>query len=131
MIQEKVLAVLYRLGFQPELVDESIGYDFEYEGITFLFAYDDKDSKTITLTVPNLFYVTEENRIKTLEALNTLANNLNFVQPNIAFDSVWLEYQHYLGDNEPTEALIEHMVRTLATSTIQFGSILHHKDDER
>lgn len=130
MAQEKVLEILRRLGFQPELIDENFGYRFEYEGLNFLLEHEDEDTKTISLIIPAVFDVTEENRSQVIEAAIKLSTKLKFVQPNLTLDSIWLNYQHYLGDNEPTEDLIEHMVRLLAISTLHFQQILNNEEND-
>ena len=49
----------------------------------------------------------------------------------IMFDNqVWLNYQHYAGENEVTASLIEHMVRVLAFSTINFHKIINGDDND-
>lgn len=125
MIKDKVLEILYRLGFRPELIDESIGYRFEYEGLTILYSPDEEDAQTVTLVIPSVFDVTDDNRVAALEAVAALSSKMKFVQPNIALDSVWLNYQHFLGEHEPTQELIEHMVRVLAVSTVNFHKIIN------
>lgn len=128
---DKVLQLLGNVGFRPELVDESLGYKFEYEGLNYLLRMEDEDSQTISLTVPAVFDVTEENRQQALEAAIEVANKLKFVQPNLTLDSIWLSYQHYLGANDPTEDLIEHMIRLLSVSTILFQQILNNEENDQ
>lgn len=124
MIQEKTLECLYELGFTPELVTEDIGYSFKMEGRTFLLETEDEDVKCLTLTLPNIHTVTEENRMDVLEAMVKLCHELRYVQPYILFESVWIHYQHYLGDSVPTAQLVEHMIRTLMAAHCNFSNLL-------
>ena len=122
MIQENVLAALYALGLIPEEI-EGLGYGFECEGLSMIYAVDDEDAQCINLIVPDIFDISEDNRIPVLETMVKLCRKIKFVQPHIMFeDQVWLNYQHYLGENEVTTDLIEHMIRVLSISTIQ----IHH-----
>lgn len=130
MIKEKVLGSLYQLGFQPELVDEDFGYRFSYEDLTILYN-PEEESQCLTFSMPRIFDISEDNRITVLEAMVKLCAKMRFVQPVIMFNSVWLNCQHYLDkDTEPTVELLEHMVRVLAFSMIQFHKIINNEEEE-
>ncbi|MBD5325683.1 MAG: hypothetical protein HDR46_04205 [Bacteroides sp.] len=130
MIKENVLKALSALGFIPEEIEE-FGYRFDYEDLIVLYAIDDEETKCITLKAPNVFDITDDNRVAALEAMAKLCDKVKYVQPHIAFgNKVWLTYQHYLGDNEVTPELIEHMIRALAYSTITIHNILNGNDND-
>lgn len=130
MIQENVLTALSALGFVPEEI-EGFGCRFEYEGLTIVYSIDDEDSKCVTLAVPDVFDISDDNRVAVLEAMVKICGKLKFVQPHIMFENqVWLNYQHYAGDNEVTPELIEHMIRVLAFSTITFHKIINGEDND-
>lgn len=129
MIKDDVLNVLRTLGFIPEEI-EDFGYRFEYEGLSLLYSVDDDESKCVTIVVPGIFDITEDNRLFALESMLKLCGKMKYVQPNIVFnDQVWLNYQHYLGDNPVSEDLIEHMIRVLAISTANFHRIVNGDDN--
>lgn len=130
MIKEKILEMLYQLGFQPELVDECFGYRFEYEGLTVLFTPEDEDAHTACFMIPGIFDISEDNKVAVLEAMVKLASRMKFVQPVIIQDSVWLNYQHYLGEQEPTLEIIEHIIRVLAISTVKFHKFINNEDND-
>lgn len=130
MVNDKILEILYQLGFQPELVDDRFGYRFEYEGLTVLFTPEDEDARTAFFMLPGLFDITEDNRVAVLEAMAKLAGKMKFVQPVIISDSVWLNYQHFLGEQEPTPEIVEHIIRVLAVSTAQFHKIINNEDND-
>lgn len=130
MITTDVLKVLKELGFIPEEIPE-FGYSFDYEGLTFLYRFEDEDSKCLNITLPNVFEITEDNRVKALEAMIKLTGKIKFVQPYIMDeDSVWLCYQHYLGENNVTSDLLEHIIRTLSYSLIEFQKIITGEDND-
>ncbi len=130
MIKEKVLECLYQLGFQPELIDEDFGYRFSYEELTIIYN-PEEETQCLTLSMPGIFDISEENRAAVLEAMIKLCAKMRFVQPVIMFDSVWLNYQHYLDkDADPTPELLEHMVRVLTFSMIQFHKIINNEEEE-
>lgn len=126
MVKEKTIETLYRLGFAPEELDNDMGYRFDYEGMNLLYTAEDDDANSITFMMPGIFDITDENRVKVLETMVGLCAKMKFVQPVIMLDGVWLQYQHYMEDGqEPTDTLIEHMIRVLAISTLQFHKILN------
>lgn len=127
MIKEKVLDCLYQLGFKPELIDDDFGYKFEYEDFTIACSPEDEAS-SVSFFMPAQFDVTEDNRIVALEAMAGLCSKIKYVQPSIMFDGVWLHYQHYFDNaSEPTEDLIEHIVRALILAKDCFHKILNNE----
>lgn len=80
--------------------------------------------------MPAIFDITEENRLAVLEAAIKLSGKMKFVQPNFYVNTVWLGYQHFLGENEPDERLIEHMVRVLSVGVAQFHKFINNEDDD-
>ena len=130
MIKEQVLKALSALGFIPEEI-EGFGYRFDYEGLTLIYSEDDEDSKCVTLIAPDVFDISEDNRTAVLEAMVKLCGKMKYVQPHIMFENqVGLNYQYYTNDNEVTAALIEHMIRVLAFSTITFRKIINGDDND-
>ncbi len=130
MTTEEVLSVLHQLGFIPEHIDDDFGYSFEYEGLTLLYVPSD-DTKCLTFMMPNIFDITEENKAAAYEAMIRLVGRLKYVQPFImGKDQVWLTYQHYVGDGEVTEDLVEHMIRVLTVSTTKFHEIINGEDND-
>lgn len=130
MITEQVLKALSALGFIPEEI-EGFGYRFDYEGLTLIYSEDDEDSKCVTLIAPDVFDISEDNRTAVLEAMVKLCGKMKYVQPHIMFENqVGLNYQYYTNDNEVTAALIEHMIRVLAFSTITFHKIINGDDND-
>lgn len=124
MTTRKILDILCQLGFKPELLEDNIGYKFEYEGLNLLLSPEDEESHTVCLMLPGMFDITDDNRLAALKAMVLLTANMKFVQPIILSDSIWLSYQHFLGSNEPTPEIIEHMIRVLALSYVQFNKFI-------
>lgn len=130
MIKEQVLKALSALGFIPEEI-EGFGYRFEFEGLSLIYSEDDEETKCVTLIVPDIFDISDDNRPVVLEAMAKLCGKMKYVQPHIMFENqVWLNYQYYTNDNEVNEALIEHMIRVLAFSTITFHKIINGEDND-
>ena len=131
MIKEKTIEILYRLGFSPEDLGNDMGYHFDYEGMNMLYSAEDDDANSVTFMMPGIFEVSEDNRIAVLEATFKLCAKMKFVQPAILFDSVWLQYHHFMPDGaEPTEEVIAHMIRVLAVATANFYQIINNEHNE-
>ncbi|MCM1140247.1 MAG: hypothetical protein NC453_16900, partial [Muribaculum sp.] len=113
-----------------ELVDENFGYRFEYEGLTVIYTPEYEDAHTVYFMIPGIFYISEDNRVAVLEEMVKLAGRMKFVQPIIMSNSVWLNYQHFLAEQEPTPELIEHIINVLAISTVQFHKFINKEDDD-
>lgn len=130
MIKDDVLSALSALGFIPEEIN-GFGYRFDYEGLALVYSEEEEDTKCLSLMVPNLFDITDENRVAVLETMVKISGRVKYVQPHIMFDNqVWINYQHYLGDNEVTPELIEHMIRVLTYATIKFNNIINGDDND-
>lgn len=130
MNKEKTLECLYQLGFSPEPTGGDYGYAFSYEGLNLLYTTEEDESRCLTFALPGIYDVTEENRSEVLEAIERMCAGMRYVQPMIMFDSVWVHYQHHLGDAQPTPELIEHMIRVLAASMPRFHRIINHEEDQ-
>ena len=89
--------------------------------MNLLYTAEDDVANSISFMMPEIFNISEENRITVLEAMVKLCTKMKFVQSVIVFDSVWLQYQHFMPDGaEPTEEIIAHMIRVLAVATAKF-----------
>lgn len=130
MIKEQVLKAFRALGFFPEEI-EYFGYRIDYEGLPVIYMEDEEESKCLTLFVPHVFDISDDNRLSVLKAMAKLCCKVKYVQPNIMFENqISLNYQHYVGDNEVTEALIEHMITLLEYSTKSFNKIIKGDDND-
>ena len=127
MNKNEILKALCSLGFMPEEV-EGFGYSIDYENLTIYIPVDeeDADSKCLTLLAPGIFVITKENRQAVLEAMVKLCGCFKYVQPVLMFDDqVGINYQHFLGDNEVSETILEHMINVVAFATVKFHNILN------
>lgn len=130
MIKDQVLTSLSALGFIPEEI-EDFGYRFDYEGLILFYSVDDEESKCVSLIVPDIFDISDDNRIMVLEAMVRLCSKMKYVQPHIMFDNqVWLNYQYFTGGNDVTPAIVEHMIRVLTYSTSTFHKIINGDDND-
>lgn len=125
MIKEDVLDALSALGFIPNEI-EGIGFEIEYEGLTMLYAIEENDdSKSINFIVPGIFEVSDDNKEAVYDAIVELGGNMKYAQAYIMFgNKVWINYAHYIGENDVTPQLIEHIITVLAYATANFHKIM-------
>lgn len=120
MNQKKiVLEQLNAMGFDTYEISE-VGYLFNYEDINYLYMTDD-DEKFLRIAIPNLFDVTDENRIDVLEAMHDTAYLLKYAKVCIMNESsVWALYEHYLSSSDNLTELLEHIIMLLEATAQVF-----------
>ncbi len=124
MVKNDVLNAFSTLGFIPQEV-EGMGYEIEYERLTMFYPMEE-DEESVNLIVPGIFEFTDENKDDVYDAIAKLGGKMKYVQTYIMFgNKVWLNYVHYLGENEVTPKLIEHMITVLAYGTANFHKIIN------
>ncbi len=129
MVKDDVLNAFSILGFIPQEV-EGMGYQIEYEGLN-IFYPTDEDEESVSLTVPGIFEITDENKAEVNDAIVKLGGKMKYIQADIMFgNKVWLNYVHYLGENEVTPNLIEHMITVLAYGTANFHVIINGDEND-
>lgn len=72
-MKEKILAAFENLGFNLE-DNESLGYHFYYEGINFLYMYNEDDEDFLNISVPGI-YDSEEDNKENYDALKEKINS--------------------------------------------------------
>lgn len=126
--KEIVLDRLKAMGFEPDEVGD-VGYVFKYEDTNFLYMPDEDDEQFLRIAVPNLFEVTEENRVAVLEAMHGTALLLKYAKMYIMYDtSVWAVYEHRLNPADNLSDLLEHIIRVLDTAAQVFYRKINGED---
>lgn len=116
-MKEKILEAFENLGFNLEET-ESLGFAFKYEGINFLYMYNENDEDFLCLSIPGI-YDLEENNKEEYEILKEKINsNLKYVKAYTLGDSLWLFYERDLLGNEELEEVIRSMVLHLAAALV-------------
>lgn len=114
-MKEKILAAFENLGFNLE-DNESLGYHFYYEGINFLYMYNEDDEDFLNISVPGIYDLEEDNK-ENYDALKEKINStLKYVKVYTIGKGLWLFYERELLGNEDLEEVIRHMVLHLAAA---------------
>lgn len=118
-MKEKILAAFENLGFNLE-DNESLGYHFYYEGINFLYMYNEDDEDFLNISVPSIYDFEKDNKEKYEELKEKINSTLKYVKAYTLGDSLWIFYERDLLGNEDLEEVIRHMILHLA-ATLMFA----------
>lgn len=114
-MKEKILAAFENLGFNLEDT-ESLGYHFYYEGINFLYMYNEDDEDFLNISVPSIYDFEKDNKEKYEELKEKINSTLKYVKAYTLGDSLWIFYERDLLGNEDLEEVIRHMILHLAAA---------------
>lgn len=118
--KEIILQELNAMGYETTEV-ESLGYVFCHEDKYFLYSPEDDDEEFLRIAIPQLYDVTEENRIDVIKALHETAYLIKYSKPVIMYtDSVWAIYEHKLVTTDNLSELLEHIIRVLEVTAFVF-----------
>lgn len=114
-MKEKILAAFENLGFNLEDI-ESLGFSFNYEGINYLYMYNEDDENFLNISVPGIYDLEEDNK-ENYDALKEKINStLKYVKAYTLGKGLWLFYERDLLGNEDLEEVIRHMLLHLAAA---------------
>ena len=114
-MKEKILAAFENLGFNLE-DNESLGYHFYFEGINFLYMYNEDDEDFLNISVPSIYDLETDNKEKYEELTEKINSTLKYVKAYTLGDSLWIFYERDLLGNEDLEEVIRHMILHLAAA---------------
>lgn len=114
-MKEKILAAFENLGFNLE-DNESLGFSFNYEGINYLYMYNEDDEDFLNISVPGIYDLEEDNKEKYEELKEKINSTLKYVKAYTLGDSLWIFYERDLLGNEDMEEVIRHMILHLAAA---------------
>lgn len=131
-MKEMILNTFATMGFQLEKM-EDFGYGFCYEGINYLYMPNDEDEDFLSLAIPAIFEVTEDNAHVAFMLMDKLNSTLKYVKANRLCDSIWLFYERELYGGEDFEELLSQMILHLEAAINYFrntmASIKNELDD--
>lgn len=132
-MKEKILAAFENLGFNLEDT-ESLGFSFNYEGINYLYMYNEDDESFLNISVPGIYDLEEDNK-ENYDALKEKINStLKYVKAYTLGKGLWLFYERNLLGNEDLEEVIRHMILHLAAALMfardSIGKIDNGESDE-
>ena len=114
-MKEKILAAFENLGFNLE-DNESLGFSFNYEGINYLYMYNEDDENLLNISVTSIYDLEKDNKEKYEELKEKINSTLKYVKAYTLGKGLWLFYERDLLGNEDLEEVIRHMILHLAAA---------------
>lgn len=128
-MKEKILETLNNLGFS--LTEAStFGYAFKYEGINFLYLYNDNDEDFLSLSIPGIFDLDKENILQYHTMCDKINSTLKYVKAYSLNDSLWLFYERELSGNEDLEVLLSRMIHLLTAALLVARNTIQQSNGE-
>ncbi len=127
-MKEKILAAFENLGFNLKET-ESLGYSFNYEGINYLYMYNENDEDFLNISVPGIYDLEDNDQGKYEELKEKVNSTLKYVKAYTFGDSLWLFYERELLDNEDLEEVIRHMILHLAAALMFARDAIERMDN--
>ena len=117
-IKEKLMKTFEEMGFTLEACPDSDGYYlFHYEGLSFLWLYNEDDEQFFNLSLPGILDIDDDNREVVRAVTDKVNSTIKYVKAYPASpDSLWLFYERKLMDEPDYEDIITHMIIQLERS---------------
>lgn len=126
--KEIILGQLSAMGFDPIELG-NVGYAFKYEELNYLYMPDDNDEQFLRIAVPQLYDVTDENRVAVLEAMHDTGVMIKYSKVCIMYeDAVWAIYEHRFSTCEDLAEILEHIIRVLEATAQVFHKKINGED---
>ncbi len=121
---------LQKLGFETRKI-EDVGYIFNYNELNYLYMPDENDENFLRISVPQIYDVTDENRLGILNVVQDTNCAMKYIKAIvIGSDSVWLFYEYRLFSNEQLGDILEHMISALHAAYMIFQQKVNGEDEE-
>lgn len=130
---DRIVDSLTAMGFELRL-QEGVGYLFDFGYYSFAYMLSDDNERLIRIVVTHLYSVNEENRLAVYQAMNEIAQTVNYVKPMMVESSVWISYEHRQVEDCDIDKVLEFMIRTLLTAATLFHRKIYYrlsKDEEQ
>ena len=108
-MKEKILEAFKELGFEMEEL-EGCGYGFEYEGKHFIYMYNEDDQDFLSLALPAVLDIDDENSINLYQVMDNINGTLKYVKANKCNGSMWLFYERELFGGEDLKLILSRMI---------------------
>ena len=116
---EMVFQYLKQQGLVPSIDDDN-DIVFKYQMLTFVFFTDDDDQQFFRLALPNIFDVTDDNRIAVLEAINEVNKLMKVVKLISPRDDVWATTEIMMDTTPVLDDLFPRLINILMGAQGEF-----------
>lgn len=119
-MKEKVLEALSELGFAVEDYGSDCIYSFKFEGINFLYVHNNEDEDFLSLAIPGIYDIEEEENLLAYQAMDAINAKLKYVKANKYENSIWLFYEREIMGEEDVKFALGRMIAHLENAYRQF-----------
>lgn len=107
-MKEQILQAFDELGFKMNPVEE-VGYEFNYEGSTFLYMVNE-DEDFLNIAIPGILEINEERKDVCHELMDKINSNIKYIKAFNMGNSIWLSYERELLGGEDLKLLLSRMI---------------------
>lgn len=123
MNKEQILERLTAQGFQTTEISEA-SYTFDYENLNVLLSFEEEDESFLSLSLPYLYEVNEDNRPLVLNIVNQVNNNMKYTKTCLVGDDVWALYEAKISSEEAFEGLSINGLQALKATASLFHYLI-------
>lgn len=128
-MKEKVLNTLRELGFiTEERTPEA--YEFQYEGHTFIYLYNEHDESFINIAMPAVLDFEDADDLTTYKAADKINASLKYIKAYRFADNLWLYYEREVISDEDLSEVLSHMIYRLDAGYDYMDKVLNGDDDD-
>ena len=121
---ENVFDYLKNEGLVPKY-DERGNIAFKYQMRNFLFLVNDDDEQFFQLTMPNIFDVTDDNRMAALEAMNQINDTTKVIKLTVTpGNSVWESTEIMLDSTPELDDVMPRLLNILLNTQQKFYDLM-------
>ena len=92
-------------GFRSER-DSDGDLRFRYEGVNLFCSKDDNDKQFLRIVMPGIYQI-DGDRMKVLEAINTICRNIKAIKAFLVEDHLWLAIEMFIDSTPDIDDFIE------------------------
>ena len=108
-MKTKTLEAFYELGFTLSPI-EDMGFEFEYDGIQYLYLPNEKDDEFLNIAIPGFYKHDESNPIVSYGLMNQINSTIKYVKAYQLEDRLWLFYEREMIDEPDLKKTISQMI---------------------
>ena len=127
-MKQKIIDTFKLLGFELNEL-EDFGYEFEYEGVTYIWLLNE-DDHFLNLSIPGIQEKGDTDELTFYKLIDKLNSTIKYIKVNTLHDSIWLFYERELTDDEDLEQTISNMIINLDGSLMMYRQIIKAADED-
>jgi hypothetical protein len=121
---ENVFNYLRNEGLVPRYDDRG-NIEFKFQMRNFLFFVNDEDEQFFQLTMPNIFEVTDDNRMAALEAMNQINDTTKVIKLTVTKSNcVWESTEIMLDSTPELDDIFPRLLSILLNTRQQFYDLM-------